>query len=255
MSETILDRDDSLVDLDREALTMAVAELLETHGWETEFSLDPGSGDADRIATRDGERYLLRTVPADSGPITTSTVTAATNAREQTGTTGLVLVSVAEVTEDAHEYASTSDSIDLFDVDSAEALDERLGSTTIGQPADAALWGPADPADHENGATAADVEAAVPDVDTVTDDEDPTPQRLDPETDPETDPEATDESATLDVEVATTDSESTDDEISASVRDTERRMIVGELLLQIVLALGLLACASFVLFRLAQVLL
>ncbi|MFB6087139.1 MAG: hypothetical protein ABEJ85_01355 [Haloarculaceae archaeon] len=46
----------------------------------------------------------------------------------------------------------------------------------------------------------------------------------------------------------------TDDDISESVRDRERRIALGELLFQTVLLLGFLVCVTYLVLRLGQIL-
>lgn len=246
MSDQILDSTDSLAELDRESLTMAVGELLEQHGWQTELALDILGVDVDRIATRAGERRLLRTVPADAGPVTASMVTAATNTVEKADANGLFLVSVADVTDAAQVQAEVDEDITLVDVETAPELKEELaavcGVHPGGRPSSES---PSESTQTESGASPDMVEAAVADVgDESDDDSEPDGSEFDdPGPGPEDDPLP-----------ESTSGDTTDDEISESVRGAERRIIVGELLLQAALALAFLVCLVYVVFRLGQVL-
>jgi hypothetical protein len=241
MSDTILDRDETLGSLDGEALTMAVAELFENHGWETKIALGSGSGDTDRVATRSGRRYLLRTVPRGDGPLTAAGVTSAADAHEQTDTVALLLVVVGDLTDDARERAVVDDSITLFDVESAESLAHRLGEFAPLQEATPAESPSTSSAmEQETGASPAAVEAAVADLGESMD---------------ETESGTADPSDDTDEDAESSTRGASDETISATVRGAERRMVVAEFFLQGLLVLGLLACFAFVTVRLGQVLL
>lgn len=240
MSETILDREASLADLDGQELTMAVAELLEEYDWQTELPLDPGIRDPDRIATRDGDRYLLRAVPQEQGPVTTSTVTALQNAGEGADTDGLVVVAVGDVTDDVHDLAADSDRVAVVDVETAEELDDRLGAVSSSMRSRSA--DPAAPAE-QHGASPGAVEAAVADVDST-----------EPAVADVADGDRRDQAGIDEIEPESAGS-TTDAAVSSRVRTTETRMVLGEVLLQLVLALGVLACTLYVAVRLMALLL
>lgn len=243
---------DALEGHDHESLTMAVAEVLEDHGWQTELPLGL-DGDADRVATRDGTTRLVRVVPATSDPLAASAVSSAVETVETADASHVSLVVATDVTDAAREHAEGYDQISLVDVQTVSDLeawaatlsdpDSVSDATSLEVSSADAVGEESDDDDAATGAATEPDDGRSPNVlaAAVTDDADEEPASLEVQIpDPEHDRAET--------------SDTTDDDVSERIRLTERRGAIAEILLQATLLIGLLVCVVYVALRLGAVL-